>query len=422
MKLKPFLAVLAAAAAALTGCGNEITNDSSQLVSRSESETVTSSQSVTSASTTTTWAPSLAYNATSRTTAAKTTTTTTTSASSAAPAKTTTATTAPAPTTTARPKPAATAAAASAPAPSGPDKTKPVVFYGAYTITHLAGNSFDLNSYVSYGDDTDRNPKLTYSGYVNPNSPGRYNITAKVTDASGNSTSWGITVNVVNSYPSYPSSPASPRISFADFMKKYAGSSRRYGIDVSQWQGNIDFNAVKNAGCSFVFIRVGTKYSSYTLDPYFKTNLRNAKAAGLEVGVYLYTTDHSQAAARDSAKWVISQLGGTKLDLPVAFDWEELSNFQRFGASLNDINNAYAAFRSELAKSGYSAMIYGNPMTLNNLWSASNKSTSPIWLAHYVDNTNYSGSYGIWQQCYGRIPGISGDTDFNVMYTNKKYK
>ncbi len=421
MKCRVFFTAIAAAMA-LSGCGNEITHDSSQTVSESDSETVTTSQTTaTSAAAPTTWDPSLPYTAASHTTAAKTTTTTTTKASETA-AKTTTATTA-ATTTAPKPKPASTAAtAASAPAPSGNDKTKPVIFYGAYSITHLVGNPFDLNSYVSYGDDTDRNPKLTYSGYVNPNAVGTYNITARVTDASGNYTSWGITVNVVSSYPSYPSYPASPRISFADFMKKYAGSSRRYGIDVSQWQGNIDFKAVKNAGCSFVFIRVGTKYGSYTLDPYFKTNLKNAKAAGLEVGVYLYTTDHTQAAARDSARWIINQLGGTKLELPVAFDWEELSNFQRFGASLNDINNAYSAFKSELAKSGYSAMIYGNPMTLNNMWSASNKSTSPVWLAHYVESTGYSGSYGIWQQCYGRIPGISGDTDFNIMYTNKRYK
>ena len=359
MKCRVFFTAIAAAMA-LSGCGNEITHDSSQTVSESDSETVTTSQTTaTSAAAPTTWEPSLPYTAASRTTAAKTTTTTTTKASETA-AKTTTATTA-ATTTAPKPKPASTAAtAASAPAPSGNDKTKPVVFYGAYSITHLVGNPFDLNSYVSYGDDTDTNPKLTYSGYVNPNAVGTYNITARVTDASGNYTSWGI--------------------------------------------------------------RVGTKYGSYTLDPYFKTNLKNAKAAGLEVGVYLYTTDHSQAAARDSARWIINQLGGTKLELPVAFDWEELSNFQRFGASLNDINNAYSAFKSELAKSGYSAMIYGNPMTLNNMWSASNKSTSPVWLAHYVESTGYSGSYGIWQQCYGRIPGISGDTDFNIMYTNKKYK
>jgi GH25 family lysozyme M1 (1,4-beta-N-acetylmuramidase) len=295
------------------------------------------------------------------------------------------------------------------------------VFYNGYVSYHLLGKAFDLNNYVSYGDDTDRHPKLTYTGTADPNKAGSYPIKATVTDASGNSTSWELTVKVVGSVPSQPS-PYIPSMPFSTFVSKHKTANTRFGLDVSQFQGSIDFKAVKNAGCSFVFIRVGTKLGGFSLDTYFKKNLDNAIAAGLDVGIYLYTSDHTDAAARDSARWIVSQLGGRKLTLPVAFDWEELDGFQNYGASINDVNRAYIAFKNELAQSGYSSMLYNTEPILNSLWLESVKSTSPIWLAQYTDKPTYKGDFGIWQVCYGRIAGISANTDFNVLYTDKKYR
>ena len=380
--------LLAAAAAVLmlVGCA-----DSSSRSDTSRSETVTSSLTTTTASAT----------ATHSTTAAQTT--------KASDSETTV-------------KTYKASEKINSTAPSVPDKTKPVVFYSGASSYHLLGTDFDINDYVSYGDDTDRQPKLTYTGKVDKDKAGDYPLKATVTDASGNAVSWEMTVHVVSSLPQTSTTSNIPSMTFDEFKAKYKGSNVRYGIDVSQWQGSIDFKAVKNAGASFVFIRVGTKYDSYTLDPCFKTNLDNAIAAGLDVGVYLYTTDHTEQSARESAKWVVSQLGGKKLTMPVAFDWEELGCFQEFGASFGDINSAYTAFQSELAKSGYSTMLYGNPVTLNGIWNDSVKSSSPVWLAHYVEDTNYSGNFGIWQICFGRIGGIGGNTDFNLLYTDKRYK
>ena len=412
----------------MAGCGNAITTTSASdselaaVVPDAAPESTTASesdpsqiQSETSESTTVVTessgtASSIASSQTAITTPDPATSTT------AAPTTTTSATT----TTTALQT--TTTAAAPRPANTG-DHTNPTVFYGGYTVYHLAGTAFDLSKYVSYGDDTDRNPRLTYTGSVNTSAVGSYPIKATVTDASGNSTSWSLTVNVVTKDPTYPTTTTPTKVmSFSEVVSKYKAANTRFGIDVSQWQGKVDYNAVKKAGCSFVFIRVGTKYGSCTLDPYFKTNLNNAIAAGLDIGVYLYTTDHTPEAARDSAKWIVSQLGGKKLTLPVAYDWEELLNFQKFGASINDINNSYLAFKNELAKSGYSSMIYGKLSTLNYLWSPSVRNSSPVWLACYRDTPEYSGNFGIWQVCCGRIPGIGGNTDFNVLYTDKRYK
>lgn len=406
----------------MAGCGNAITTTSASdselaaVVPDAAPESTDTSQASASSGQTSDSVSDTETSPQSSQTEAQVTSAPSSEETTAAPTTTTSATT----TTTALQT--TTTAAAPRPANTG-DRTSPTVFYGGYTVYHLAGTAFDLSKYVSYGDDTDRNPRLTYTGSVNTSAVGSYPINATVTDASGNSTSWSLTVNVVTKHPTYPTTTTPTKVmSFSEVVSKYKAANTRFGIDVSQWQGKVDYNAVKKAGCSFVFIRVGTKYGSCTLDPYFKTNLNNAIAAGLDVGVYLYTTDHTPEAARDSAKWIVSQLGGKKLTLPVAYDWEELLNFQRFGASINDINNSYIAFKNELAKSGYSSMIYGKLSTLNYLWSPSVRNSSPVWLACYRDTPEYSGNFGIWQVCYGRIPGIGGNTDFNVLYTDKRYK
>ena len=406
----------------MAGCGNAITTTSASdselaaVVPDAAPESTDTSQTSASSGQTSDSVSDTETSPQSSQTEAQVTSAPSSEETTAAPTTTTSATT----TTTALQT--TTTAAAPRPANTG-DHTNPTVFYGGYTVYHLAGTAFDLSKYVSYGDDTDRNPRLTYTGSVNTSAVGSYPIKATVTDASGNSTSWSLTVNVVTKDPTYPTTTTPTKVmSFSEVVSKYKAANTRFGIDVSQWQGKVDYNAVKKAGCSFVFIRVGTKYGSCTLDPYFKTNLNNAIAAGLDVGVYLYTTDHTPEAARDSAKWIVSQLGGKKLTLPVAYDWEELLNFQKFGASINDINNSYLAFKNELAKSGYSSMIYGKLSTLNYLWSPSVRNSSPVWLACYRDTPEYSGNFGIWQVCCGRIPGIGGNTDFNVLYTDKRYK
>lgn len=410
MKRK-LLTISLAAAFLLSGCGESSESESSRQTSASSA-----SQSSTTASKTVSSSEPQGSSAetTAGTDDSTQTTTTQAAVTNAAPKATTTTAAA----TTVRTTPVQTTTAAPRPVNSN-DKTKPTVFDEGKDSYHIAGTAFDINNYVGYGDDTDRNPKLTYTGSVNIYKLGDYPLKATVTDASGNSVSWELTVHVVNKYPT-----AAPikNMPFGSFVSTYKADNTCFGIDVSQWQGLIDYKAVKNAGCSFVFIRVGTKYSSYTLDPYFRTNLNNAIAAGLDVGVYIYTTDHTAESARQTARWIVSQLGGKKLTLPVAFDFEEIANFQKLGASINDMNNAYTAFKNELAKSGYTSMIYGELSTLNGLWNDSVKNSSPVWLACYRDKPEYSGNFGIWQVCCGNIAGINGAADFNVLYTDKKYK
>jgi len=295
------------------------------------------------------------------------------------------------------------------------DTTEPHIFNYGEDSWHKAGTDFDLNDYVGFGDNYDRHPVLTYEGEVDPNTVGAYPLAATVTDSSGNSVSWNITVNVTENIPK----PADtiPRVDYSDFISRYQGENVRFGIDVSAWQADIDYNAVRDAGCSFVIIRAGTYYNKIKPDDYFAQNLKNAAAAGLDVGVYIYTTDRSEEDAREHARWIAEQLDGQKLDLPIVFDWESFSGFQQYGISIRDLNDVYAAFADEVSELGYTPMLYGSKNVLETIWSEKSKQLAPVWLAHYTNQTSYTGEYAIWQaSAYGRIPGIEGDVDMDIQY------
>jgi len=177
---------------------------------------------------------------------------------------------------------------------------------------------------------------------------------------------------------------------------------------------------VRDAGCSFVMIRAGYYYSEVKLDDRFRENLEKAKAAGLDVGVYFYTTDNTINGVREHARWIAEQLGGQNLQMPIAFDWEEFANFQKYGMSIKDLNDIYEAFADEVRKQGYTPILYSSKNFLNNIWSERSKSIAPVWLAHFVDYTDYTGEYAIWQaSSCGHIPGINGDVDMDIQYMNK---
>ncbi len=277
------------------------------------------------------------------------------------------------------------------------------------------GEAFELTNVVGVADNYDRNVRLTYEGTVNSSVAGKYPIHAYATDASGNCTDWNLTVTVTDEIPQAEDNNS--RLSFESFQANYGGENRKLGIDVSKWQGDIDFNAVKNAGCDFAIMRIGTYYDEHSMDKFYQDNIRKAKEAGLEVGVYLYTTANTEAEIKENAKWIADQLGGQKLDFPVVFDWESFGNFQQYEMSIHDLNSYFELFNSEMENYGYSAMLYSSKNFLNNFWYV--KNDYPVWLAHYTDSTDYVGDYDMWQMsCYGKIDGINADVDLNILYTD----
>ena len=295
------------------------------------------------------------------------------------------------------------------------DVAAPIFLTFAKNPTLKLGAGFDVNDYIGYADDVDRTPELTVEGTVDTSVPGTYPLTLTLTDEAGHSTSQIMTVNVVSEIT--PSSGGGgTKEEFDTFAANYKREDTVLGIDVSRWQESIDFYQVKNAGCDFVIIRIGgyDDGSQYE-DRYFKTNIKNAKAAGLKVGIYWHAEESSIAEIKSNVAYMMGILGGEELDFPIAYDWEDFGGFQKYGMNLRDINICFEAFCDEVATYGYEACLYSSKNFLENVWT--NENDHLVWLAHYTNQTNYGGKYYMWQQgCTGRIAGISTDVDFNVLY------
>lgn len=296
------------------------------------------------------------------------------------------------------------------------DVTPPVILILNNEPQIKQWDSFDIHKYIGYADDIDKVPVLEVSGEVDTSALGTYPLKLKITDNSGNVTTADMNVKIVSEIE--PSTPR-PSYDFDDFISTYKNSATEVGIDVSRWQDDIDFNQVKEAGCEFVIIRIGGyDDGSVYVDSKYYNNIKNAKAAGLKVGIYYHAEESSISEVKENVKWLMGVLDGEKLDYPIAYDWEDFLNFENYEMSLQDINDIYKTFYDEVTSYGYEAMLYSSKNFLLCLWT--NEFDSPIWLAHYTDRTDYTGDYIMWQQGNtGRIPGITGDVDFNVLYLNR---
>ena len=189
------------------------------------------------------------------------------------------------------------------------------------------------------------------------------------------------------------------------------------GIDVSVWQGDINFKKVKEAGAEFVMIRIGFGHDSknnIVMDSKFKNNIKNAKEEGLLVGIYFYSYAKTIDEAKKQASWIIQELNGINLDLPITFDWESWTYFDDYQLNFLDINNIAKAFMDECIKAGYDSMLYSSLNYLNKVWNLKEYKT---WLAHYTKKTTYENDYLIWQSSStGSINGINGAVDLDVLY------
>lgn len=302
------------------------------------------------------------------------------------------------------------------------DSEKPIFINYASNRTILLENETDFCSQISFVDNYDRNPTCLIDGEIDFNKVGTYNLKYIIKDNSNNTNEEKLTVNIVENIQNSNSNYSSNTKNFSDIIQKYKSNNNEIGIDVSAWQGEIDFNKLKENGCEFVIIRMA--YSSeineaLKLDKYFKQNLKNAKKAGLKVGIYFYTNAASVKEVKKQAKFILKNLKNFKLDFPIAYDFESWSNFNEFKLNTHDLDNLFNTFKEVVEKRGYNAMIYSSKYYLEKVWL--NEEKNDVWLAHYTDYTNYEGKYILWQLGNtGRINGIYGDVDIDIYY-KKKY-
>ena len=279
------------------------------------------------------------------------------------------------------------------------------------------GSDVWLCDYIMYGDLYDNEPVCRVEGEYDLNTIGDYNIKYIVSDEAGNEEYFETILHVVKEIKT---STKQTITYFSNVYNKFKNDKTLIGIDVSNWQGDIDFNKVKNAGAEFVIIRIGVELSKskeVEIDTRYEEYIKDAREAGLKIGVYFYSNAESVEEAKKHALWVINTLDKEELDLPVTFDWENFSKWNSLHLSFHDINEIADTFINIIEKSGYKGMLYSSKFYLENIWE--NKNNYPVWLAHYTNNTNYEGNYYIWQMCNdGKISGIDGNVDIDIMYLN----
>lgn len=217
------------------------------------------------------------------------------------------------------------------------------------------------------------------------------------------------------------------------------------GIDISEWQGSINWSKVKAAGIQFAFIRIGgrgTSKGAIYEDKMFSTNIKNAKANGIKVGVYFFSQAITPYEALEEASFTLSKLGGMSLDLPVVMDWESESGFRSYDLKGQDYTNVIISFCSTIAQNGYTPMVY---LDTNNITSRPQGYANEIlsryglWYAYpyscynpnsksYIHNMYQMGdtvpprnySYAYWQYSWwGKVSGIDGPVDMNIRILGK---
>lgn len=297
------------------------------------------------------------------------------------------------------------------------DNVAPLIWLNnSYTVN--VGSDISLTDKILCGDNYDNDPVCEVIGEYDMSEAGTYPLVFKATDNSGNVTEKEFNLIVREPKTSGTSSGSvSTKTLFSEVVDAHKNENTQIGIDISKWQGDVDFNALKEAGVEFVIIRVGTSSGingENLVDSKFEQNINGANKAGIPVGVYFYSYANSEDRAISDALWVLEQIKDYKVDLPIAFDWENWSFYNEFNLSFFGLSSMADSFVETVRDAGYEGMLYSSKNYLEDIWF---KGDYPVWLAHYTTKTNYEGDYEFWQLCNnGRVAGINGDVDINIRY------
>ena len=188
------------------------------------------------------------------------------------------------------------------------------------------------------------------------------------------------------------------------------------GIDVSKWQGNINFKKVKSS-IDFAIIRIGYGMYESQKDPKFEANYEGFRGQNVPVGVYIYSYATSVNEAKREADVVLKWLNGRNLNLPVYYDVEDKS---QQNLDKNTLTSMCVAFCDKIEKAGYWAGIYANKYFFTTYLDYKRlEKKYTIWVAQYNNTNTYNGKYDMWQYTSsGKVNGINGNVDMNYLYRN----
>lgn len=205
------------------------------------------------------------------------------------------------------------------------------------------------------------------------------------------------------------------------------------GVDVSKWQGKIDWKKVKKQGIDFAIIRIGYRAENGNIykDDFADYNIQQADKAGLLIGVYFFSTATNSTEATEEANWTYNAIKSYPISYPVVYDCE---GYNSSDSRMYGIDNAVRtqnalSFLNQIKAYGYNGMLYASKEELTKYWNISSiHNTYKIWVANYsspayptVSSPNYNGKYDMWQYTdKGTVNGINGNADMVVSYFSVK--
>lgn len=285
---------------------------------------------------------------------------------------------------------------------------------GEITITeqqeskeNTAAEDTEVESTLKVGEKTSELSEEKEEIEIDPQDPGKYRLTGRGT---GDFSSSKFNTQALS------------------HQKKYSDCILQKGIDVSYHNGTINWNKVKADGIEFAIIRVG--YRGYengklAMDVKALENMKNANAAGVPIGVYIFSQATSAKEARQEADYIVSKIKGYQIDLPVVLDFEYVAvgvgRLYKAKLSKSEATSVCTAFCSRVKSLGYTPMVYASKsMYEDKTYAADFSQEYPIWMAHYTNSTNYAGEYEYWQySSTGKVDGINDKyVDFNYRYLN----
>ena len=224
-----------------------------------------------------------------------------------------------------------------------------------------------------------------------------------------------------------PKSPIEPSeiVKDGSGFVKYVGNDgleSKIGVDVSEYQGVIDWEKVKGAGVEFAIIRAG--YRTYgggviTLDNSLITNIDGANAAGIDVGVYFFSQAITTEEAIEEADAILNAVAGRKITYPIVFDWEIIydDTARTDKMTVEGLADCCVSFCERVKSAGYTPMVYQNASTSTHKLDLPRIKDYDFWLAEYTDFPTFYYEYDMWQYTSeGKVPGIEGNVDMNISF------
>lgn len=202
----------------------------------------------------------------------------------------------------------------------------------------------------------------------------------------------------------------------------YTAGSYERGIDVSSYQGKINWKKVADSGVTFAIIRVGGRGYGSTGNLYddkmAQDHYKAAKKAGLKVGAYFFSQAITPEEAVEEAKYLLEKTAKWELDMPLVYDWEYISQEARTAnVDRQTLTDCMIAFCERIKQDGKTPMLYFSPNHADQRFYIEQVTDYDFWLAMYTDWMSYPYQFHMWQYTnQGRVPGVNGNVDINLLF------